>query len=48
LPPPRSLNGSDVVGIVQEQLLFFELGDELGPPLLDGVVIGLRECGERE
>jgi hypothetical protein len=37
-----------MVGIVQEQLLFFEFGDELGPALLDRIIGGLWKGGERE
>jgi hypothetical protein len=44
LRPP--LGGPDVVGVLQEQLLLLQLGDEIGPPDLDDVVVGLREGGE--
>jgi len=37
-----------VVGIFQEELLLFQLRDELGPALLDGIVSGLWKGGERE
>jgi hypothetical protein len=37
LDPP--LDGPDVVGIFQEELLLFQLRDELGPALLDGIVL---------
>jgi hypothetical protein len=30
-----TLDGPDVVGILQEQLLLFQPGDELGPAMLD-------------
>jgi hypothetical protein len=43
-----SLDGPDVVGILQEQLLLLQFRDELGPALLDGVVPGLGKDGERE
>jgi hypothetical protein len=33
--------GPDVVGIFQKELLLFQLRDELGPALLDGIVSGL-------
>jgi hypothetical protein len=37
-----------VIGILQEQLLLLELGDELGPALLNRIVPGLGKRGERE
>jgi hypothetical protein len=33
-----SLDGPDVVGIFEEELLLLQLGDELGPARLDGIV----------
>ncbi|WP_426526770.1 hypothetical protein [Bradyrhizobium sp. McL0615] len=39
-----SLNGPHVVGIIQDQLLLFELGDEFGPALLDGIMGKLEEA----
>jgi hypothetical protein len=46
LDPP--LDGPDVVGIFQEELLLFQLRDELDPTDLDRIVPGLREGGERQ
>jgi len=43
-----SLDGPDVVGVLQELLLLLQPGDELGPAHLDGVVGGLRQGGEGE
>jgi hypothetical protein len=43
-----SLDGPDVVGILQEQLLLLQLRDELGPTSMDRIVPGLRDGGERE
>jgi hypothetical protein len=43
-----SLDGPDVVGILQEQLLLLQLRDELGPARLDGIVAVLGKRGERE
>jgi hypothetical protein len=37
-----------VVGILQEKLLLLQLRDELGSALLDGIVHGLGDGGERE
>jgi hypothetical protein len=41
-----ALDGPDVVGIFQEQLLLLQLGNELGSASLDGIVAGLRQAGE--
>jgi hypothetical protein len=38
-----SLDGPDVVGILQEELLLLQLRDELGPARLDRVVAGLGQ-----
>jgi PAS domain S-box-containing protein len=43
-----SLDGPDVVGVLQELLLLLQLSYELGPAQLDGIVAGLRQGGERE
>jgi hypothetical protein len=43
-----SLDGPDVVGVFQEQLLLLQLRDELGPTRLDGIVCGLGKRGESE
>jgi hypothetical protein len=43
-----SLDGPDVGGVLQEQLLLLQLRDELGPARLDGIVPGLGNSGERE
>jgi hypothetical protein len=37
-----------VVGILQEQFLLLQPGDELGPARLDGIAPGLGKGGERE
>jgi hypothetical protein len=42
LGPP--LYGPDVVGVFQQQLLLLQLGHELGPAHMDGVVAGLRQA----
>jgi hypothetical protein len=42
------MDGPEVVVVLQEQLLLFQSGDELGPARLDGVVGALRQGGERE
>jgi superfamily II helicase len=44
----RPLDGPDVVGVLEEQLLLFQPSDELGPARLDGVVGRLGKRGERE
>jgi hypothetical protein len=41
-------NGPDVVEVVEEEPLLFQLGDELGPTHLDRVVASLGQCGKRE
>jgi hypothetical protein len=41
-----SLDGPNVVGILQEQLLLLQLGDELGSASLDGIVPGPGKRGE--
>jgi hypothetical protein len=43
-----SLDGPDVVGVLQEQLLLLELRNELGSTSLDRIVPGLGDGGERE
>ena len=43
-----ALDGPDVVGVFQEQLLLLQLGDEVGSALLDRIVSGLGDGGERE
>jgi hypothetical protein len=43
-----SLDGPNVVGVLQEQLLLLQLRDELGPALLDRIVPGLGKGRERE
>ena len=42
-----ALDGPDVVRVLQEELLLLQPGDELASARLDGVVAGLRQCGER-
>jgi hypothetical protein len=37
-----------MVRILQEQLLLLQLGDEVGSALLDRIVSGLGDGGERE
>ena len=43
-----SLDGPDVIGIFEEQLLLLKPGDELGPAHLDGVDPGLGKGDKRE
>ena len=44
LDPP--LDGPDVVGVLQEQLLLLQLRNKLGSTRLDGIVPGLGKRGE--
>jgi len=41
-----SLDGPDVVGVLQEQLLLLQFRDELGPAHLDGIIPGLGKSGK--
>jgi len=43
-----SLDGPDVIGVFQEQLLLLQPADELGSAQLDGIVTGLGKGREQE